>query len=359
MLDTALRRRIVGFAAVLLLTAATYLLYAFVTAPASGSYEFDAVLGRAGAGLGPGSDVKVRGAAVGEVTELRYEEGRAVATILMDPSPRIPMQGLELVVTAKTLLGEKQIELSFDADAFGEAPFIEDGSVIEAAREPTEFQEVLDELGNVLDAIDGEELQQVIDAFAAQIGTEETIIGNLETGAELADFAERTADDALDRMRTFSEVANALADAVPDLTALGRNVRPASRVLVDRTADVDSGLAQLSTFAIGLAEYLEVDEQLMARTLAVGEVVGAVLDRNMARVGEYLTGAGQYAQGFGEGGPLDDGTEFAYFRILVGGDDTRSGPPQGSWLDRLCRDAGPLATLMPGCVDPATGEIRR
>ncbi len=31
--------------------------------------------------------------------------------------------------------------------------------------------------------------------------------------------------------------------------------------------------------------------------------------------------------------------------------DSRAGEtPRGSWLDRLCTDAGPLAELIPGCA---------
>jgi virulence factor Mce-like protein len=359
MLETAVGRRIVGFAAALLIVASAMLLFRFAYAASPGSYEFEAILGRAGAGLGPGSDVKVRGAAVGEVTSVRYQDGRAIATLLMDRNPQVPLAGLELVVTAKTLLGEKQIELTFDDEAYGQGPFIEDGDTIAADREPTEFQEVLDELGNVLDAIDARELAVVVDAFAAQAGTEETIIGNLEKGTELADFAERTADETLERLRTFSQVADALTEAVPDLTRFGRNIRPATRILVERTADVDNGLAKLSTFAIGLAEYLEVDETLIARSLAVGDIIGAVLERNMNFVGQYISNVGIYARGFSEGGALNDGTEFAYFRILIGGDDTRAGQtPRGSWLDRLCDDAGALAALMPGCPSATPGANR-
>lgn len=353
MLQTALGRRIVGFSSALMLVAVTLLAFRLATAPTSGSYEVEAVLARAGAGLGPGSDVKVRGAAVGEVTDLRYEDGRAIATLLMDPEPRLPAD-VELVVTAKTLLGEKQIELSFDDAAFGNPPYLEAGAQLRAAREPTEFQEVLDELGNVLDAIDPNDLAIVVAALAEQAGTEDTIIANLEVGAELADFAERTAPDVIDRLRSFGNVADDLAQAVPALTEVNRRIRPATRLLVERTADIDDGLARLSTLAIGLAEFLEVEEDLIGRSLAAGDLVGAVLERNMNFVGQYIAGVGGYASGYSEGGPLDDGTEFAYFRIIIGGDDTRSGQtPRGNWLDRLCADAGPLAALMPGC----TGEF--
>ncbi len=354
MLATALGRRIVGFASALLLTAVTLLAFRVVTAPPAGSYQVTAVLGRAGAGLGPGSDVKVRGAAVGEVIELRYEEGQAIAVMELEPDPKLPRTDLTLVVTAKTLLGEKQIELSFPDERFGQGPFLADGDTLAAAREPTEFQAVLDELGTVMDAIDPDELALVVEALAQQRGTEDTIIGNLQKGTELAEFGERTADDVLDRFETFGRVADSLAEAVPDLTRIARNVRPSTRVLVERTADIDNGLARLSTLAVGLAEYLEVNEGLIARSLAAGDIVGAVLERNIQRIGQYVAGVGDYSSGFGEGGPLNDGTEFAWFRILIGGDDTRSGQePQGNWLERLCRDAGPLAELMPGCTEGA------
>jgi hypothetical protein len=153
--DSIVVRRIMGTAAAVLLLAVSTVIMEARFAPPAGSYEVTADLGRAGSGLRAGNDVKVRGTNVGEVSEVFYEDGRALAVLTMDPEPPLPpAEELELVVTAKTLLGEKQIELSFDDGLFGTEPTLSAGDVIVADRQPTELSEAIDALVPFVEAVD-------------------------------------------------------------------------------------------------------------------------------------------------------------------------------------------------------------
>jgi len=346
MLTTALHRRIVGTASMILVLALGWVLARVATAPTPGSYEVTAILGRAGAQLIEGTDVKVRGARIGEVVELDYVDQQAVAVLRLEPEPRIPLVGLEMTVEAKTLLGEKQIQLSYVDERFGVAPFLSDGDTIVATREPTELAAVLGAIRPVLDSIDPQELADLVEAFAVQEGDADVIRGNLDVGSQLADFGDRTSDDVLARFRALTSIANQLTVGVDDLTRMSALVDDATRVLVTRTADIDRGLSDLSRLSVGLAEFLEVERDTIRTLLATGEVVGAMLDRNLDQIGVMVDGIGRYATGFGRGGPLDDDTQFAWFRILIGDD------PDGgrNMVDQFCFDAGPAAALVPLCA---------
>lgn len=340
-MDPTLVRRIVGTASLLLLVALGYLGTRWAGSPPAGSYEVTAVLGRAGSGLGVGTDVKVRGVAIGRVSAVDFRDGEAVATLRFDPEPRLPDPArLTMVVTAKTLLGEKQIELSFPEGALGEGPFLEAGDTLVADRPPTEVQEVLDVLGPFFDAIDPEELATIVDTLGQQQGEGETIARNLEVGDELAAFGAETADDQLDRFRALTDIAEALEPRADDFNRMNANLPGATSLLIERTDDIGDSLDALSTFSVGLAELLEVEEPALVQLAQTSDLVGAVFDRNMPRIGEIVGGIYSYARSFPQGGLLDDGTEFAYFRIFLGG---------GDFAAQLCRNAGDLAEFIPVC----------
>jgi phospholipid/cholesterol/gamma-HCH transport system substrate-binding protein len=124
-LDPTLTRRIMGTAYAVLVLALSTVVLDLRYAPERGSYEVTAELGRAGSGVRQGTDVKVRGVAIGRVAAVDYVDGVATARLTLDPEPRLPTADeLDLVVTPKTLLGEKQIDISFSDAELGAAPFL-------------------------------------------------------------------------------------------------------------------------------------------------------------------------------------------------------------------------------------------
>ncbi|HSK24134.1 MAG TPA: MlaD family protein [Egicoccus sp.] len=317
--DPVLKRRILGTAAVVLVLAVSTLVLDWRYAPAAGSYQVTAELGDAGSGLSPGTDVKVRGVRIGQVDEVRYEDGIAYADMTLDPRPRLPgPEHLELVVTAKTLLGEKQIELSFPDEAYDREPFLAAGDRLVASREPTELSEVLAVMDPFLDAIDERELATIVDVLGDQRGEGEVFARNLELGQQLAAFAQRTAPDALARMRDLTHVADTFTASTPDLTRMNRALPEATGVLTERQADLRANLEAVSRFSRTMNEFLVVEEGVLSDFLTTQQPVGAVFERNQDQLGSLVEGIGLYARAMGSGGTLlDDGTEWAGFRIFI------------------------------------------
>lgn len=320
-MDSVILRRIMGTASVVLLLALSYIGLKMRYAPPSDSYAVEAVLGRAGSGLTVGSDVKARGVRVGQVESLRYEDAQAVAVLRLDGEPRLPdPETLTLHVTAKTLLGEKQVTLEFPDDRFDQPPFLESGDTLVASKEPTELQTVIDELVPFIQAMDSRDLGAIIDALGEQRGEGERIAENIELGQELAAFADRTAEANLRNLAALADIAEAIRPRAGDINRFNDRIGEATRVLVERQADVRRNLEALDTFSATLGEFLRVEEDTLDRLYASGDVIGAVLERQAPHIGNLIDGLFKYVRELGHHGvPLNDGTEAALFRILIGG----------------------------------------
>jgi phospholipid/cholesterol/gamma-HCH transport system substrate-binding protein len=321
-LDPVLFRRIVGLASIVMVVAVGTLILDWRYSPPSGSYQVVAELGRAGTGVQKGTDVKVRGVNVGRVDGLRYEDGVAYADLTLYPEPRLPAaEHLDLVVTQKTLLGEKQLELSFPEAAFEQPPFLADGDTLVASREPTELSEVLDRFEPFLAAIDERDLATIVDVLGDQRGEGEVIAENIDLGQQLAAFADRTSEDALARMSDFALIAEALEQAAPDLTRLSRTLPDATAILVERQADIRTNLEALSRFATTLDRFVETEGPVISRFVRTSQPVGEVLQRQQHEIGSLVEGIALYMEALGRGGMLlDDGSEWAGFRIFIDDD---------------------------------------
>lgn len=320
--DPTLVRRIVGTASAVLVVALSAVGLEARYAPPAGSYEVVAELGRAGSGVRQGTDVKVRGVSIGKVAETMYDDGVATARLTLDPAPRLPPPDeLELVVTPKTLLGEKQIDLSFPDGALGDGPFLEAGDRLVASQPPTEITEAIDALEPFVRAVDPHDLATIVDTLGDQRGEGEVIAENIELGQELAEFGNRTAPETLDRFRAFTDVSDALTLAVPDLTRMNSALPEATAVLVERQADLRRNLDTLSRFSRNFTEQLEVQEPIISRFLRTSQPVGETLRRQQDDLGDLLHGIFLYSRALGSGGLLlDDGSEWAPFRIFIDDD---------------------------------------
>lgn len=315
-----LTRRLAGTATGLLLVGLVVLLFQYRYGPAADTYTVEVEFGTAGSGLIQGSDVKARGVRVGEVDALSFEDGVATGTLRIDGDVTLPSPDrIDLVVTAKTLLGEKQVELQFAEDAFGVEPFLAQGDELEAARQPTELNEVLDVLEPFLASIDEEELAIVIDALAEQEQTADIIGEQLELTSELTQFAARTSDQTLDNLEDLADIAAALRPTLDeDLDRIRASLPESTRLLREQPDDIDTALVALSSFSVELSELLEVEEDRIQQFLVSGRPVGEMLERNRSEIGSLVDGVADYMRVLGgAAGLLEDDTVFAYFRLFI------------------------------------------
>lgn len=341
--DPVVVRRVVGTAAVvLLLGLATVALDLRFQTP--GSYEVDAELGRAGSGLRAGTDVKVRGVNVGRVAEvLVADDGGITARLELEPEPRLP-DDVVPVVTPKTFLGEKQVELRSDRSL--EEPYLEAGDVLAAPPElqPVEPVAVIDDLGTLLRDIDDHELAAFFEAVAAFDHDDADRFGEgIETGAQLAAFLARTGPEQTARMGDAARALDALADAGGDLTRLAQQLPDGVAPLVDNRDALITTLESMGPFAETVGEFLRTEEETFGALLAVGDRIGAVVDPRLHEIGSMVHGIYRYSLMFGQaGGTLDDGSVFAYFRAFLG--------DEGQFLQVCDQLPDELVEVAPGCT---------
>lgn len=208
------------------------------------SATFDTVVG-----LSPGAAVMVAGVAVGKVSGLYAQFDRAGLDMLLDPEANL-RNDVEAVVRARSLLGEKYLEL---VPISKDAPLLRDGDVIAVTRSATEIDEVVSGLDPLLNLIDPERIQEGFDRVLALIESDperpermvqdlEAILSNLRTMSDEALVTGRNARSLVGEARTL----------VGDLSATSESVDPliarAERALVDletAAADLPAATAQL------------------------------------------------------------------------------------------------------------------
>jgi phospholipid/cholesterol/gamma-HCH transport system substrate-binding protein len=341
--DQIVVRRILGTASAILVVALSLVaLDARFTTP--GAYEVEAELGRAGAGLRQGTDVKVRGVNVGRVTEVRIDDdGAATATLELDPEPRLPAD-VRPVVSPKTFLGEKQVELVAEGPLV--EPYLEAGARVSARAEeqPIEPVAVVDQIGHLLRDIDDEKLAALFEALSAfDTDDADRFARGIDTGAELSAFLARTGPEQVERMGDAADAFDALAAAGDDLTRVSQALPDAAAPLVENRQALAAALESVTSFSSTLGEFLRVEESTIAASLAVGDRIGAVVDPRLGEIGTMVHGIYRYALKFGQqGGELTDGSEYAYFRAFVG---------EAGQLEELCAQLPEvLVDAAPGCA---------
>lgn len=340
--DRTVVRRISGTAAaVLLLAVLAVLVEVRTTTP--GAYQVDAVLGRAGSGLASGGEVKLRGVVVGRVLSVATTERGAVATLELRPEPRLP-NDVRAAVSAKTLLGEKQLELRTASPL--DPPYLAAGDTVhlEPGQEVVEVGAVIDGLAGFFAAVDPDSLAAFVDAAGAFDLDDAARFGEaIDTSAELSELLRRTGPDQVARFGDAADAFDALADAAPDLTALAHSLPGAVAPIVASRGDLRATSEALTRLAAELGPLLTTEEPTIRALLRAADEVGRVLDPRMAEIGRYLHGIYRYSVTFGQqGGPLTDGSEYALFRVFVG---------DAGQFGQLCEQLpDPLRDAAPGCA---------
>lgn len=315
-------RALAGAIVVLLLTSVSYLGARIALGALDDHYTVSVELGDLGQGVVSGTDVKIRGVKVGAVGAVHLtEDYRAVAELVMEEGTRLPDRSTFLV-TGKTLLGEKQIEVLFDG-AVEQGPFMADGTLIADPARVVEVEDVLAALAEVTTSIDPDDLATVFDEFfGAFEGMGPTIAKGIDEGAKAAEVFARTLPDQVRNTRALSQVAEAIGPTGADFNRLGDNVVAGMPTLSGNQAGLARLLDAVRGFSKELGTAFRVARPDIDRMLVGGDNILRVLFHYRVEIGQVVDGIVVYTSKFGPGFTSPGVTgQAAYFQIILEGED--------------------------------------
>ena len=310
---------------------------------------FTVALGEVGQGLVVGSDVKVRGVVVGEVGAITLTDDlEAVAEIKLDPQYQVPSRS-KFVITNKTLLGEKQVEVRFDGP-IDQGPFIAAGELIDDPDQVVEFENVLGTLSELAEAIDEDDLVTVVDDFLGAFdGQGASIARSIDEGSRAAAVFERSLDDQVANNRDLSLVAQELSDDGDTFNRLGRATVQGLPTLSENQEQIRQLLDELASFSQELDSTFTVNRTDLDRMIVAGDNVIRLLGRYDVEVGQVLSGLVSYTEKFGPGFSSPDTTgQAARFTALLKEDI----------FEELCQIPEPLRSEIPQCAGKASAAKR-
>jgi virulence factor Mce-like protein len=357
---------IVGAAALLAIVVLGYVLALYLGGTFEPGYEVSARFARAGQLLRPGSDVKLRGVLVGSVARIEIERsGKAVVTMRIFRDQEVP-RNVQAAVRAKTLFGEKFIELRIP-DRPSERRLAAGDRIPESRTiPPFEVETILEKGVPILNAVDPQAFAAALHALAEGfVGNEDELRRATVQGLELLAETERTLPNLernLVHLRNFAaalkDVDADLLDALEGLAAVGEAIRRHP----DEFRETVSALVPLAR---------DLGDVLTARRGDLGDLAGRgrpVLEAVEARA-PRLPGVVDVLDGF-LGVWVADLSEGPHWRISVTDPPVVTGEPyppgeepapRGAAVQRLAAAPGaPPADLLEMVLAPVpTEEVER
>ena len=280
--------------------------------------QFDA----AGQGLLPGSDVKVRGVKVGSVRKIELVDGAAQVTMRLYDGEEIPRDALARI-RAKTLFGEKFVDLDLTDTDERAGPFLREGDTIENTEGGFELEQVLVDTYPILARIDRQELMTVISQLAeGGRGLGEAVNRSIVNGATVSEVFAENAELTNEFLADLARFSGQLADSADDVVGIADSGNVALPVLNDGEAELVTILRQAGRLSNDVADLLLGNKAFVDASLGDGSRTLNVLYGQRSQVVPLVIGLRQYLQTLTEVVriPVGDGTLMAAVKGILGGE---------------------------------------
>ena len=245
-------RALVGLATVVVIAAIVAVAVGLFRGSFTDAVPVTVVSPRAGLVMNPDAKVKMRGVQVGKVASIESRpNGQAALHLAMDPSQLHLIPANVLVdITSTTVFGAKFVELVPPADPSPQR--LRAGQVLDSKHVTVEINTVFQELTSVLSKIDPAKLNETLGAIASAVNGRGHKIGQMLSATWIRFWQARIRSlPALSHdLAVLPAVANAYADAAPDLLATADNATRISQTIVDEQRNLDAFLIS----SIGLAD---------------------------------------------------------------------------------------------------------
>jgi virulence factor Mce-like protein len=286
----------------------------------AGGYRLTGSFEAAGQGLLPGSDVKIRGVNVGSVRNIKLVDGRALVTVRIHDGERVPRATVARI-RAKTLFGEKFVDLDLSDANEAKGPFLGPGDRFEHTEGGFELEQVLDEVYPLLKSIDPSELMTVVSELTmGGRGLGEEINRTIVHGSQVSDVFAAHNDDTAKFLRDLAALSGQLATSAGDLVGIADAGNEALPILNDHEADLVTILTQTGRLSNDVADLLLHNKPFVDASLGDGSKAVQILYDRRTMVVPLVIGLREYLQSLTEILRIDvgDGTLMAAVKGLLG-----------------------------------------
>jgi phospholipid/cholesterol/gamma-HCH transport system substrate-binding protein len=215
------------------------------------------------AGLRAGDDVKLAGVAVGSVTGVAVEQGKALVSFEIDEAVRLPDDS-EMTVRWRNLIGQRYLQVVPGASSV----MLTGGETIRRTRDVVDLGQLVNQLSPLARAVSPDQLNQILttllEAFDGNEAAFDQLLADLDL--VLATVAER--DQTIAQMLDdYETVGSALATRDQQIRDMVSNLAAISSTFADNDALLDRALTELSRFSSSADQYLSASADDFGATL--------------------------------------------------------------------------------------------
>jgi phospholipid/cholesterol/gamma-HCH transport system substrate-binding protein len=316
---------VAGLLGLVLITAGIYYSVRAAYGAYGDYYYLTTDLDRAGQGMQVESDVRMRGVEIGKVVDIRLVDRRARIRLQIEDHYKVP-EDVRAVVSLKTPLGAKYVDLQFEGSLDG--PYLADGDTIADSHVGPELEDLLDDGTHLMDAIDADELANVIGTLAdASRGRGEVIARGLQLNNELSSLFANTLEPQTQAIEDFETIFGALESKGVDLNQLAAAMNEGAPVYASEEAqeNLRRALEAVVPFADDLADLLILQREDWDRMMDEGDVVLSTIAARPEGLRNLVHGLYRYVyklgQPIGDFFMISDGSAGAGFVNFMGGND--------------------------------------
>lgn len=253
--------------AVVTIALTVYMAIRIVGASFQSSYslvaEFDDV-----SGLKSGDLVKVDGAPIGQVGDVRVARGKAVVTMSVRQDIRMPVDSTA-VIRWHNLIGQREVYLQPGQSS----EILPHGAHVRHTESTVDLGTVINSLGPLTGSLDPREINQILQAFATALngnqGDINQITANLAT--LLSTFGARSA--TIDQMiRDYKTVTDAVSARDAEIATTVQSLVTLTQAFSTSRGTLDNALIQLRQFTGNLQTTVGGNDQQL------GQIVGSTKD---------------------------------------------------------------------------------
>lgn len=243
-----------------------------------------------------GSDVRVLGVPVGEVSEVTPNGTDVKVTMTYDDDVRVP-EDAEAVIVAPSVVGDRYVQLT---PAYTEGPLLADGAVLDTSRTavPLELDDIYGSLDKLVVALgpDGANqdgaLTDLLEQTAANFGGEGAQFNQtIKDFSALGSTLEDNKDELFSSAAELQSFISTLAENDATVRQFNASLGQVSDMLAGERQDLAASLKHLSTALGDVSTFVQENKDVLRTNISGLNRVAKVLVRRRDELAETLDNA--------------------------------------------------------------------